>query len=61
MKKLVDLVCTKGFLLYKSGQMSKSVSCSLFVYYCYYLEIDQMRSNATKHGQMRMSFADVAV
>ena len=52
MKKLVDLVCTKA-------NKCQIVCYVRFLFtICYYLEIDQMRSNVTKHGQMRTSFAD---
>ena len=60
--KLADLVCTKGFFLYKSGQISKKhairllvTSCLLFVTVC---KLGEMQSNGTKWQQAQRSFAD---
>ena len=63
--KLADLVCTKGFFLYKCAQVSTSNNkCAirlfgvLFVVTCYCLDAWQIWSNATKWAQKKMTFAD---
>lgn len=54
-KKLVDLVCTKGFLLYKSEQKRTSAAKTflgtfglLFITIWKSIKCDQMRPNAAK-------------
>ena len=54
--KLADLICTNEFFLYKNSQVSNkcqqvcySTSWFTFVVTCYYLDTQQVRSNATKH------------
>ena len=62
----MDLVCTRGFYLYKSGQVCNTGKCAiqllvtLFVITCYCLDTQQAWSNATKCSQEKMTFADVS-
>ena len=60
--KLVDLVCTSRFFLYKRGQVSKKGCVRLLVLFfdftCYCLDTKQAWSNATKRGQTKLTFAD---
>ena len=62
MGKLADLVCTRGFFLYKSGQVLNK--CEQVCYLTSLLSLAiicttwQARPNATKCGQEEKSFAD---
>ena len=61
-KNLVHLVCTKGFFLYKSSQISdkcQKVCCSTSWFtLCYSLDVWQTWPNAIKWCQVQRSFAD---
>ena len=65
MGKLVDLVCTRGFFLYKSGQVRPNIQqvptsvllTSLLLLVAVWTPW-QAWPNATKCGQMEMTFAD---
>ena len=60
--KLVDLVCTRRFFLYKSSQMSKKRQqvCRSTCWFtlCYCLDAWQTRPNAIKWGKVQRTIAD---
>jgi hypothetical protein len=61
--KLVDLVCTKGFFLYKSGQTCKKRAIRLFVYHLILfgnpVKCDQMPPNEAKHKGLLLMYRAV--